>query len=442
MLQTFAPFAIRQFCCGDQLPFAYVLTVLTNPNSKTAITQLVGRILRQPYARKTDVKALDECYVFCFRQRATGLLESIRKGLSGEGLGDLTGNVVQDNIEDEKVEVAYRERFKKFEGKLYLPRFVIQQKDRWRELNYEMDILSRINWGLINLDDIKRLKLSKAKSQDKTSALGLSQYVTEVVEEKESNLEKASLKYDLVYVTRQILDIVPNPWVAYQIAEEVFSALSVVEGNTDEVIANNTVFIIEELRKHLAKECDRIAKDVFRELIDSKQLCFFLLMDKESDIPTRMSVHKSAPKLVRDNNDPIQQSLFDYQPDEDFNDMEKAIAVYLDGQERLLWWYRNISRKDYGIQGYKRSKMYADFIATEIDLENPDECANVYVIESKGLHLKNEDTQYKQSIFDICNELGEKMQWRDLEQEFFGSKVEFRVIFEDEWQQKINEIFA
>ena len=164
-----------------------------------------------------------------------------------------------------------------------------------------MDILSRINWGLINLDEIKQLKLSKAKSQDKTSALGLSQYVTEVVEEKASNLEKASLKYDLVYVTRQILDIVPNPWVAYQIAEEVFSALSVLEGNTDEVIANNTVFIIEELRKYLAKECDRIAKDVFRELIETKQLCFFLLMDKESDIPTRMSIHRSAPKLVRDN---------------------------------------------------------------------------------------------------------------------------------------------
>ncbi|WP_204139632.1 DEAD/DEAH box helicase family protein [Halomicronema sp. CCY15110] len=78
---------------GWDCSFAYVLTVLTNPSSKTAITQLVGRILRQPYARKTEVKALDECYVFCFRQRATGLLESIRKGLSGEGLGDLTGNV-------------------------------------------------------------------------------------------------------------------------------------------------------------------------------------------------------------------------------------------------------------------------------------------------------------------------------------------------------------
>ena len=37
---------------GWDCPFAYILAVLTNPGSQTAITQLVGRILRQPYARK------------------------------------------------------------------------------------------------------------------------------------------------------------------------------------------------------------------------------------------------------------------------------------------------------------------------------------------------------------------------------------------------------
>ena len=45
---------------GWDCSFAYVLTILTNPGSKSALTQLVGRILRQPYARKTGVPALDE----------------------------------------------------------------------------------------------------------------------------------------------------------------------------------------------------------------------------------------------------------------------------------------------------------------------------------------------------------------------------------------------
>lgn len=41
---------------GWDCSFAYVLTVLTNPSSATGITQLVGRILRQPFARKTKLQ--------------------------------------------------------------------------------------------------------------------------------------------------------------------------------------------------------------------------------------------------------------------------------------------------------------------------------------------------------------------------------------------------
>jgi type III restriction enzyme len=426
---------------GWDCSFAYVLTVLTNPSSKNAITQLVGRILRQPYARKTKVPALDECYVFCFKQKAQGLISSIRSGLQNEGLGDIAGNIVQDAVDDGKVEVGYREQFKKFEGKLYLPRFVIQQPHGWRELSYEMDILSRINWGLINLDEIKKLPLSKAEGKDETSALALSQYEQEVIEKKESQIQKASLKLDLVYVTRQILDIVPDPWIAYQVAEEVFSSISSISGNTEDIIANNMVFIIEELRKALARECDRLAEQVFRDLLNRQELCFFLVVDRSPDIPTRMNIRKNAPKLTRENNDPIQRSLFDYVPEEEFNDMEKAIAVYLDEQEKLLFWYRNVSRKDYSVQGWKKGKIYPDFIVPEANFQKPDDCATVYVVESKGLYLKNEDTQYKQTIFEICNELGQKMQWRDLKQEFFGSRIEFKLIFDDEWKRKFNEMF-
>ncbi len=58
---------------GWDCPFAYILTILTNPSSQTSITQLIGRILRQPYAQKTKVQLLDECYVYTFRQNAATL---------------------------------------------------------------------------------------------------------------------------------------------------------------------------------------------------------------------------------------------------------------------------------------------------------------------------------------------------------------------------------
>lgn len=81
---------------GWDCPFAYVLAILTNPGSKTALTQLVGRVLRQPYAVKTHVPLLDESYVFCFQRRGRDLLEEVRKGFGMEGLGDLAARVVSD----------------------------------------------------------------------------------------------------------------------------------------------------------------------------------------------------------------------------------------------------------------------------------------------------------------------------------------------------------
>ena len=74
---------------GWDCAFAYVLAILTRPSSKSALTQLVGRILRQPYACKTGDRWLDESYVFCFQRRGVELLQEVRRGFGREGLGDL-----------------------------------------------------------------------------------------------------------------------------------------------------------------------------------------------------------------------------------------------------------------------------------------------------------------------------------------------------------------
>ncbi len=83
---------------GWDCPFAYILTVLTNPRqASTSITQLIGRVLRQPYARKTGKIELDESYVYCFRDAAGDVIRAVRAGLEEEGLGDLAGRVVSDS---------------------------------------------------------------------------------------------------------------------------------------------------------------------------------------------------------------------------------------------------------------------------------------------------------------------------------------------------------
>lgn len=46
---------------GWDCPFAYVLCALAGTRNQNAMTQLVGRILRQPDATSTLEPALDEC---------------------------------------------------------------------------------------------------------------------------------------------------------------------------------------------------------------------------------------------------------------------------------------------------------------------------------------------------------------------------------------------
>ena len=115
------------------------------------------------------------------------------------------------------------------------------------------------------------------------------------------------------------------------------------------------------------------------------------------------------------------------------------MAIYLDEQERLLWWYRNMSRQDYHIQGWKRSKIYPDFVLADTQADT-DDYGTVYVLETKGIHLKNEDTKYKQDVFALCNELGAKKAWKELFSEFSDHNFEFQVVFGDEWENKMNDL--
>lgn len=128
-------------------------------------------------------------------------------------------------------------------------------------------------------------------------------------------------------------------------------------------------------------------------------------------------------------------------PKENINDLEKSVALYLDEQEKLLWWNGNMSRQDYHIRGWKRNKIYPDFVAADKHEEN-DDYGTVYVLETKGIHLKNEDTKYKQDVFAFCNELGAKKTWKELFNEFPNHDFEFQVVFDDELQNKVNQLIA
>lgn len=53
----------------------------------------------------------------------------------------------------------------------------------------------------------------------------------------------------------------------------------------------------------------------------------------------------------------------------------------------------------------------------------------------------NDDTRYKREVFALCNKLAEEKSWTALWLEFPGEKIAFEVVYEDEWQRKLNALF-
>ncbi len=429
---------------GWDCPFAYVLTTLINTTAAASMTQLVGRVLRQPYAHKTEIPALDESYVFAARQETSKLVQEVYAALHGEGLDDVTGGVTlhdQAGAQASMTELPIRPQFEALAGKVYLPCFVVADKPgQWREVGFEMDILSRINFEAIDLSAFDTLELNPTETSNVAVSVSLDGPTTSL-----QVTTAVDLKLDLAFITRQLLDVVPNPWVGYAIAKDAFARLR-ARPYTDQQIQRDLGFVIAELKKVLVAGRNAQAEKIFRNLLDSGQLRFLLISGcANAAIPDRIRTH-SGPRLRHSLTDEKQQlGLFDY-PAEDFNETEAEVALYLDQQQWVLWWFRNVVKHGYSIQGWQPQRIYPDFVvgqgggASEADKLN---LSTVQVMEIKGLHLAgNTNTDYKRAVFQLCNEVSQPRPWDEVAQQFVDHQVKFHVVDEDEWRKVINALFA
>ena len=470
---------------GWDCPFAYVLTILTNPGSKSALTQLVGRILRQPYARKTRVPWLDECYVFCFQRRGADLLEEVRKGFGLEGLYDLEGRIVADPEEGPArpsgtVTLEQRERYRKAARDLVLPAFMIKDGRKWRPVYYEADILSRVPWDEVDVTPLFDLTLGPGVPGDIELRAGLDggsisddPEATEAAaaralapaqgppasrptsatssptrapapEQGPPPGEASGSGIDCYFAASHLLDAMPNPWRGREAARRVFGAL--LERHPRERVAGNYVFILEELRKRLEAERDRLSRRVFEEMLAAGTMRFLVVMDdlKLNRLPRTIDT-TMGKQANREDGGQYLLNLFGRTNEDELNGLENKVATYLDRQERLFFWYRNRARKDYYVQGWKRGRIYADFIFT-LKPDEPDAgdaYHQVFVVETKGIHIKQSaDTAYKRSVFDICTEHASKKDWAELAPAMRDKVVRFEIVDEDEWEQRLNAMLA
>ncbi len=431
---------------GWDCSFAYVLTILTNPASKSALTQLVGRILRQPYARKTGVHSLDESYVFCFQRRGADLLAEVRKGFGLEGLHGMEGKITADGEEPGERPgtriFKQREKFRKAARNLVLPAFMIRDGGKWRLVHYEADILSRVPWDEADIDELCDLTLSTEGRRDSELRAGLDGGFPQ--EEIES-ARAAETEIDYYFAAGHLLDAMPNPWRGAEAARRVFGAL--LKKYPREQVAANFMFVLGRLRERLQAERDRLSRQVFEQLLGDGTLRFLVVADdlQRNRLPRKIEAAQSGKQANREDGGQYLLNLFERTHEDDLNGLENKVATYLDRQERLFFWYRNRARKDYYVQGWKRSRIYADFIFT-LRPDEPgagDPYHRVFVVETKGLHLKQSaDTEYKRSVFDICSDHARKTDWADFVPAMRGKVMRFEIVDEDEWEQRLNAMLA
>ena len=136
---------------GWDCPFAYLLVMLDNTRAQRAITQLVGRVMRQPHARRTNREPLDQCYVYCLNTSVRESVAQVKNGLEQEGLTGLDDAVNSVSSDFRMVTMERRNGFR--DKDIFLPLVLHREGAEWRELDYQRHMLPAIDWGAIEAPD-------------------------------------------------------------------------------------------------------------------------------------------------------------------------------------------------------------------------------------------------------------------------------------------------
>ncbi len=385
---------------GWDCPFAYLLVMLDNTQAQRAITQLVGRVMRQPHARRTGREALDQCYVYCWNADVGTAVQHVKNGLEQEGLDGLGDEVFSASGETRRVEVNRRERFR---GKsIFLPKVLHKDGDGWTELDYARHILSEVDWDAIGApNDLQQSQGDAPQIQTASVDVGETEAIFH--ESRELYIDKT---VSVSWFARRMSDIVPNPWQAARIASLMIGKLR-DNSLSDEQIYDRRSYLAHKLREHIKTELEKLSESVFKNKLATKKIRFdmdagehnFELVESY-ELPVGID-----DRTLQNYGRQLTLSLFEPVFDQHFDsDLERSFARYLDGQRALEWWHRVAVRQsgDYYLRGWNRNRIWPDFIAMA---GQSDGKPHLLIFETKGGNpVYSADTEYKKRVLETLQE--------------------------------------
>lgn len=438
---------------GWDCPFAYILVSLDNTGSERAMTQLIGRVLRQPYQRRVSAEALNQCYVYCLRESATSVSKQVKKALEKEGYeGDLEAMVSTESAgkTSTKRVARIRDEFaslyrKPFEGKVYLPRFSVRTGDEVEPMDYFRHLLAQVDVDRFPYDKIDwKLADELARARDQFFSITLGQDITQQSDTKADLLENDDQV--LAWITAGLnIDYLSFKQLR-RIVRAVYERLCETELQLKGRLALVKFVVREKLLTFIKEQIDIQTEAAFAKLFEQDRLCFFLECKHcRFEVPESIEIKAFRP-MVHAGGHEIAKSLFDYVEDESENQYERAVALCLDRDKRVLWWYRNlVGSEHFAIQGPRRERVRPDFVVKRDDIDH-EPIHDVLVLESKGKHLAgNQDTKYKRLVADYFSKVGHRVSWQQLGDDFKDHQFRFQVLDESaelgrDWNDELSDL--
>ena len=445
---------------GWDCPFAYVLAILSKTTANTALTQMIGRVLRQPHARLTQHASLDECYVFTFDQDVREAVNGVRRGLEDEGMADLAASVRATDGDGGTKRMSRRETISRHDNfkqvpTIFLPR-VLHRDDMvpegYRVLDYDRDILGQLDWESfhfvqpdsdgVETDEklkrtIARIDIAKAEKQNGRTLL-------DFIQENVEGLPEEGI--DVSFLVRQLLDVIPNPWQGMRVLAETLGTMR-QRGVSEERLYANRLDLLKAVKVDLRRQVNHAAEALFLEKLASGDIALRLMTSGNSELnwalakTLEIEVSDEDRPLYRRDGDLLEKCLFEKVYQRDFNSLEKETAWYLDSRESVYWWHRiAVNQQSYGLQGWQRQRVYPDLLAC---LHGTKEGKFRFsVLETKGEHLKgNDDTEYKRKLFDLLTTHAEtaiRAGQLELWEETQG--MTFTMLMEDTWKEELTKV--
>ena len=461
---------------GWDCPFAYILASLANKTSQVDVEQILGRVLRQPLAKKQPNTLLNMSYVLTSSNDFGATLKQIVAGLNSAGFSkrdfrtadqvafDFTGTDqssqpaptspgpedsvdVEEFLEFDEQEVAAdldaREESASSQEPSADPTVasMIEQATR-QGADYEQeaeeaaqmgegfvpsDLEDAVDTSLVNpefADEIETLRLPQFVIQEPGSALfptaheGYNELKHEALA-GDFDLETKDIDIDLSTADEQMYKIdvrkdseVPKAFrmssTDQKFMREHFSKLS-IEGqkrNTADAIYQRIKPINSitdsDLRAYIVRMVEAFGTE---QLLTYQEHPHAVASKVKQKIDGLLEAHKikrfyehietrhvdvqplyAFPKAIQ----PIHASSLIggslYEAEDKMNGFELELAGRFSGMDNVRWWHRVIERKGFCLNG--PFNHYPDFVVMTTS-------GTIVVVESKGEHLKNDDSNRK-----------------------------------------------